>query len=222
MKRQELLAELTSRILAVPAPSPVRVAIDGVDGAGKTTLADQLAASLERCGRQVLRASIDGFHHPRGMRYRRGRRSPEGYFHDSFDLETLKTLLLDPLAPGGDRRCRLAAFDYRCDRPVESPEVLAAPDAVLLFDGVFLLRPELVGCWQLKIFVHVGFDVSVERATARDVAGGGDRETLEQLYRERYVAGQRLYLESCRPRRLADVEVDNTDFAAPDIRERPR
>ncbi len=36
-----------------------------------------------------------------------------------------------------------------------------------------------------------------------------------QLYRERYVAGQRLYLEGCRPSRMADVEVDNTDFDAP-------
>jgi hypothetical protein len=40
----------------------VRVAIDGVDGVGKTTLADELVAPLQLLGRDVIRASIDGFH----------------------------------------------------------------------------------------------------------------------------------------------------------------
>ena len=37
-----------------------RVAIDGVDGAGKTTLPDELAPVIEGAGRGVVRASIDG------------------------------------------------------------------------------------------------------------------------------------------------------------------
>jgi uridine kinase len=52
----ETLAEL---ILAVGRPHPVRVAIDGPDAAGKTTLADELTPVLERSGRQIVRASID-------------------------------------------------------------------------------------------------------------------------------------------------------------------
>ena len=57
----------------------LRVGIDGVDGAGKTTLADTLADALEAAGIAVIRASVDGFHHPRAVRYRLGRESPEGF-----------------------------------------------------------------------------------------------------------------------------------------------
>lgn len=40
----------------------LRVAIDGPDAAGKTTLADDLAAHLTGRGRPVIRASVDDFH----------------------------------------------------------------------------------------------------------------------------------------------------------------
>jgi len=66
-------------------PDVLRVGIDGVDGAGKTTFADELAAALAPFGRPVIRAGVDGFHHPRAVRYRRGRESPEGFFRDSYD-----------------------------------------------------------------------------------------------------------------------------------------
>jgi len=51
----------------------VRVGIDGVDGAGKTTFADALATTLQQQGRPVVRVSVDDFHHPRAIRYARGR-----------------------------------------------------------------------------------------------------------------------------------------------------
>jgi alkylation response protein AidB-like acyl-CoA dehydrogenase len=88
----------------------VRVGIDWVDGAGKTYLADELAELLRASGRSTIRASVDGFHHPRAIRYRRDRGSPEGFFHDSYDYDQLKAALLDPLSPGGTRRYRVAVF----------------------------------------------------------------------------------------------------------------
>jgi uridine kinase len=143
MTRLVCLEQLAAAIASVRADHPTRVAIDGVDGVGKTTLAHELVEPLAATGRQVIRASVDGFHHPREARYRRGSDSAEGYFLDSFDYGALKSVLLDPLGPGGDRRFRSATFDYRIDRRVDAPLQTAAADAILLFDGVFLQRSEL-------------------------------------------------------------------------------
>ena len=69
MKRLDLLQELAARIARIERPHPVRVAIDGVDGVGKTTLADDLVGPLREMGRRVIRASVDGFHNPQRVRY---------------------------------------------------------------------------------------------------------------------------------------------------------
>ncbi len=121
MTQPELLDRLASLILSVSRPHPVRVAIDGVDGAGKTTLADGLAGIVQARARQVIRGSIDGFHRPRSERLRCGELSPEGYYFDSFDYDALLASLLVPLGPGGDRIYRLMVFDYRMDSPTMTP-----------------------------------------------------------------------------------------------------
>lgn len=216
MKRPELLELLGGLLLERESPHPLRVAIDGPDGAGKTMLADELAEHLTG-KRPVIRSGIDGFHNPRELRYRRGPDSPEGYFLDSFDTEALRTLLLDPLGPGGSRRYRRALFDYRVDDEVAAPEEEAPADAVLLFDGIFLLRPELAPFWDFSIFVHADFDEIVRRAEARDRELMGGVEAVRERYRRRYIPGQELYFSRCAPRAIADVVIDNTDVLEPTV-----
>lgn len=215
MTRIECLQQLAMAIAAVRLVHPTRVAIDGVDAAGKTSLADELVECVARTGRQVIRASVDGFHRPRDERYQRGVDSAEGYFLDSFDYATVKTVLLAPLGPLGDRRFRTAAFDYRTDQPVTQEAQTATDDAILLFDGVFLQRAELVGDWDFRIWIDVPFDITVPRAVSRDATG--DYAGVAAKYRSRYVPGQVLYMNQYRPRESADVIVMNADFANPGL-----
>ncbi|SNQ47454.1 hypothetical protein FRACA_190033 [Frankia canadensis] len=56
----------------------------------------------------------------------------------------------------GDRRYRIAAFDHLRDVPLTCPALEAAHDAALLVDGVFLLRDELCGLWDLSVFLQAG------------------------------------------------------------------
>lgn len=209
--RDALLGQLAELIDALPAAGVLRVAIDGVDGAGKTTFADDLAAWLKALGRRVIRASVDGFHHPREVRYRQGRGSPEGFFEDSYDYAALRALLLDPLGPGGSGRYRRAAFDHRTDAPVLAPEEAARHGDVLLLDGIFLHREELRTTWDLSIFLDVPFEVSVPRMAGRD---GGPPDPAAPAHR-RYVEGQRLYLARCAPQRHASVIIDYRDLDHP-------
>jgi uridine kinase len=99
MTQRQVLRRLADLVVALDRPHPIRVAIDGIDAAGKTTLGDALAPLIRRRGRPVIRASVDGFHRPRADRYRRGAESPEGYLQDAFDYPALRAALLDPLDP---------------------------------------------------------------------------------------------------------------------------
>jgi uridine kinase len=163
VKRQRLLDALAGRLADLAAAeggAPYLVAVDGVDGAGKTRFADELDAALRVRAAVTFRASVDGFHHPPHVRYRRGRTSPAGFYLDSFDLAAFRRLLLDPLraaaigawcgpsttwrassrwhAGGGTRR-----RDHRHHR-----RDLPAPSRAR-------------GRWDLSIYLAVPFEVSV-------------------------------------------------------------
>jgi len=214
LSRPKVLEQIALQIHGVARPHPVRVALDGVDAAGKTTLADELTPLLENLGRPVIRASVDGFHNPREVRYRRGENSPEGYYRDSFDYAALLRGLLMPLGPGGNRQYRRAVYDFRADVPVQGNLLEAPQNAILLFDGVFLLRPGLSAHWDFSIFLEVDFSISVPRAVARDLARPGSRASIEEIrakYEQRYVPGQKLYLLEARPQLKADAILDNND-----------
>ena len=221
MTTQKVLDQLAVLIVGVSRPHPVRVAIDGVDAAGKTTLADELAKSIERRGRPVIRATIDGFHRPRAERYRQGQDSPEGYYLDSFDYESVREELLEQLGPGGSMRYRTAVFDHYSGTFIYEPLRTASPDSILLFDGIFLLRPELIDIWDFRVFVQVDFDVTLDRAikrvSKRDASFRESEEGIRQQYAKRYVPGQRIYLESVKPERIADVLLENNDLDNPRV-----
>jgi uridine kinase len=217
MKRSQLLNYLADRIIEIKRSHPIRVGLDGPDAAGKTTLADELVAPVRGHGRPVIRASIDGFHNPARIRHARGSVSPEGYYYDSFNYGTVTESLLAPLGPDGSRRYCAAAFDYRTDLPVSIETRLAEENAILLFDGVFLLRPELAAYWDFTIFVDASFEVALARAQERDAAFLGSVEEVRRRYEQRYIPGQKLYFAECRPKERAQVVIDNSDPADPVI-----
>ncbi|WP_246812277.1 uridine kinase [Microvirga sp.] len=185
------------------------VAVDGVDGSGKTRFADELVPVIKRHGRPVIRASIDGFHNPRAIRYRRGKGDPEGFFRDSYNYDALRRHLIDPFRQGA-AWVDVARFDHKADRDAVSTRK-AEPSSVLLLDGIFLHRDELCDLWDYSIFLAVPFAVSYARIAQRD-GSNPDPSAPED---RRYYEGQTLYLQTCQPQKRATAIIDNSRLEAP-------
>ena len=201
--RQSLLETVAELIPHPISVEPVLVGIDGVDGAGKSHFADELAEVLRSRDRAVIRASVDDFHRPRRERYRLGRYSPVGYWLDSYDYPALRENLLGPLGSGGaSRRYRTGVHDVATDEPLDRPWRTAPPGAVLLLDGIFLHRDGLVSVWDFSVYLDVPEETSVARMVERDGANPDPKHPSNT----RYVQGQRLYLDECRPWERATVE----------------
>lgn len=214
MPRAELIAQLTGLIASCRPAHALRVAVDGPDAAGKSTLAAELAQRLAGV-RDTILASVDHFHRPRHIRHQRGSLSPEGYYQDAFDYDAVIALMLQPLGPGGSRRYQTAVFDYRNDAVRTEPAQHAAESAVLLFEGVFLLRPALQNFWDLSIFVEVDSDEAIRRALARDVDLFGTPEAVHERYRLRYLPAQQIYRAEASPTTRADIVIYNSDPSQP-------
>jgi len=214
-ERAALIGRVSALVAAIERPHPTRVAIDGRSAAGKTTFADQLAERLGMSGRQVLRAGIDDFHPPgHAARSAAGGYTPRGRYEEAFDYVAFSRLLLAPLGPNGDRRICLAMHDSLHDRPIGGAQLMAAPNAIALVDGAFLLRPELKANWDLAIWLDVSFDTMIERAAERDVTWVGDAAIVRERYRTGWAPAHEIY-EATGARDAAHVVVDNEDPLRP-------
>ncbi len=194
-----------------PRAGRTLVAIDGVDGAGKTTFANELADLLRESGLQVIRISMDDYLNPQSVRYAQGRGSAKGYFEDSYDYQRFTDEVLEPLGHGGSGRYRTASYDLGSESEVTSPWKVAPDHGVVVIDGMFMHRDELCKSrkkkvWDVSVWLEVPFEESFLRAASRDEKLAPNPEDPRNT---RYYQGQLLYLEACDPATRADLIVEN-------------
>ncbi|MEV0728155.1 uridine kinase [Polymorphospora sp. NPDC050346] len=211
-QRLAVLAEIADRVLAC-GDRRLRVGVDGLTAAGKTSFGHELAQQISARGRPVLRASLDDFKRPWRDRHLYDRESGEGYYRHAFDYDAVVSLLLQPAGPDGSGDCVLCSIDPLTQIDHRDVVAVAAADTVLIVDGVFAFRPQINGFWDFRIWLDVDEDTSVRRGTHRDQDWAGAQ--AEAVHRDRYLVAERLYLAEVDPLRLVDVVVDNTLFDHP-------
>ena len=217
MERAILLKELADTLLSQKKDHPLRVGIDGVDASGKTTLANELKDELKNSDVQVICIFIDGFHNSKKIRYRKGRNSPLGYYMDTTNYKAVVDEVLSPLGPNGNGKYKTAIFDFFENKSVGILYKKADPRSILIMEGVFLFRPDLISYWDFKIFLDVDFRITRKRAEQRDGYYLGSKQNIIERYAKRYIPGQKLYFKEVHPKEKADIIIDNSDFRNPHI-----
>ncbi|GMA23863.1 hypothetical protein GCM10025864_16220 [Luteimicrobium album] len=173
---------------AIPQDTSARVAVDGIGASGKTRFASSLTERVT--GRPVVVLHADDFFNPPSVRHARGRSSPEGFWLDAYDLGALAAAAREP--PGATR------------------------DALVLVEGAFLHRDELVGLWDFSVFLDVPFAEAARRMSERDGLAPDDPR------HGRYEGAQRLYFAAAGPWGRASLVVDNTRPDSPRLVEPAR
>lgn len=201
---------------------PLLVGVDGIDGSGKSTFADELASLLRVQDNRVDRSTIDSFHQPRATRAKRGATSPVGFFLDSHDLDGVRSHLLEPVMSGtGDYL--VAMFDEPTDQPVHIEPRSVDDIDVLIFDGIFLQREELARFWDYVIFLDGQQRVDLRRlGLVLDELPNKPTDVVAHVLEwgrkfDRYSSGMRYYLDLVNPAAAADLVIDNNDLRHPRI-----
>ena len=216
MKKDDLIEKLSHFLENYKSDKTIFLAIDGVDTSGKTTLADRLKDEIKN--RNVYRISIDGFHNEKEIRIAKGEYSPEGYYEDSFNYESIIENVFTPIS-NGKNTIVTRKFDYRINKDIDIEETKILDNSIIIFDGVFLLRDEIRSYWDLTIFLEISFQEVIKRALVSDKEYFENEEELIRKYEERYIPGQEIYFEKEKPRLKADIVIDNNDYDNPKILE---
>jgi len=216
-QRAALIGTVSSWIAEL-STGRLRVAVDGLTGAGKTSFGHELAAALRRLGRATMRASMDDFKHPWRHAREHGydRVSGAGYYRNVHDFASARDLLLIPAGPAGSGEVALCGHDPLTGLDHRDTVVRTPPGTILVVDTVFAFRPEYDDCWEYRIWLDVDPQTALRRGVSRDAEAEGIDEAT-RLHRDRYQPAEKIYLAEVCPQDLADVIIDNRDLANPRI-----
>ena len=148
--------ELLDRALAMVGRGGRLLGLTGPPGAGKSTLAAQLATAASDAGVRTCVVPMDGFHLADEELDRLGRRDRKGA-PDTFDadgfvaaLARIRTSAHDVLVPRFDRALE-AAIAGAIRVPVDAQLVITEGNYLLLTDDPWAgVRPLLDECWMLE------------------------------------------------------------------------
>lgn len=212
--RRDVISNVVERVIAFGSRR-LRVGVDGLTAAGKTTFADELAVAVAAEGRTVLRATLDDFKRPWSESHLLDRTSGEGYYRNAFDTAAIRRLLLEPASITGNGLVALCSIDPITQINYEHLRATVPSDGVLVVDGVFAFRPELNDLWDLRLWLDVDSGLSLQRGTTRDASLAGSTDAAEDLHRNRYQVAERLYIHDVDPKASADIVIDNSNLARP-------
>jgi uridine kinase len=159
---------------------------------------------------------MDDFKNPWSEAREQGydRISAEGYYRNAYDFRSAIELLLVPAGSDGSGRVVLCAHDPLAGIDHRNVVIDAPGDSILIVDSVFAYRPEYNAFWDYRIWLDVSSQLSLIRGIKRDSPNEGLDEATK-LHRDRYRVAEEIYVADVDPVAMADLVVDNSDFANP-------
>lgn len=188
------------------------VAVDGLDGSGKSQIARALAVACEaETGAPAFVFRVDDFRRPLGP-LPAGADEAAVYYDRYYDFAALDACLVRFLA--GAPTALIPRFDTAREVVDGEQELAFGAAQIALLEGVFVLRARAAAEAPL-LLLEVSEDVARQRILARDTSRGRPREVVEHRMNNRYFPAQRLYRAAFDPVRRADVIIDNDHWEHP-------
>ncbi|OBW60495.1 uridine kinase [Solibacillus silvestris] len=176
---------------------PYIIALDGLSGAGKTTLVIQ----LKRILKNLVIIHIDDFIVERDKRYDTGQEQWFEYYQLQWDTEYLKEHLYQKIQQN------VSPFKLPFYQKQEDTHVIKTIDlssnSIVIIEGIFLLRDEWKNFYDYIVFLDCPKEIRYERVLLRDTYIG-DLEARLKKYNERYWIAEEYYLIKQKPFELAD------------------
>ena len=178
--------------------------IDGLGGAGKSTVSDEVSRLLEADGINTEGFHIDDFIHPKAVRYNDEYPQWEQYYYLQWRYEYFLRAVVKPLREGREVP-PIEIYDKDNDCYITDMRSIAE-GSIVITEGIFLQRDELNGAFDYMIYVDVPEKERLSRVLLRD-GYIGDEADIREKYEKRYFPAEHFYAEKYRPAEKADLVI---------------
>lgn len=178
------MEEIFERVQELHKKKLAFVAIDGMQGAGKTTLVRHIISTVPDV--QIL--YLDNFY-----------RGPEKKDHTRILPDVIQ-----PLKDG--KTAHFQIYDWSTDKIIDAKPIL--PNGIILVEGTYAMDKRLISEYDLTIWVKCPWEVGLKRALVRD------NYDFQDLWEEKWVPEAREYVKRQQPHRKSDIVIGYKNIPA--------
>lgn len=178
------------------------VGIDGLGGAGKSTMVNSLKLQLQKNNYHLVVLHIDDFIHQRYIRYNESKEEWYCYYNIQWRYDYLIKEILVPIQEGTGIDKQIELYEKEKDSYILEP-IKIPRGSILLLEGMFLQRIELRKYLDYIVYLEVPKEVRLNRVINRDMYIG-DPEDIKSKYERRYFPAEDKYIEEYAPAKNAD------------------
>ena len=163
----------------------VIIGIDGLGGAGKSTISERICCEIKNNNIHTILLHIDDFINEREVRYNTEYLEWQCYY----DLQWRYKYFADK-----DNDCYFTKnYDIK-------------EKTVVIVEGIFLQRKELYGIFDYMVYIDVPEDERMARLLKRDTYIGNEQQIIDK-YENRYFPAERKYFNEYNPEQSADFVI---------------
>ena len=163
--------------------TPYIIGINGIDCAGKTTLAKDLSGQLKQSGINNEIFHIDDFN------------------NEKVEKETYRAFALGNWNENDFDRYYEAIIDFQKAR--KAVEAASASNEIVIVEGIFIFQPHLNNIFDYRIYLEVDVSVALTRFEERRRLKGDDRPV--EIFEDIWVRAHNKYVSEINPQKICDL-----------------
>lgn len=181
---------------------PYIIGIDGLSGAGKTTIAERMKEKLTKEEYKLIVIHIDDLIVERAKRYNTGYPEWYEYYTLQWDVQFIKENLFGAVHQN-QNHLNLNFYETEKDQ-CNLKRMELSQCTLILIEGIFLQRKEWSTFFDYMIYLDCPKETRYERVLQRDAYIGDMNERISK-YERRYWIAEDYYFEKENPLQTADI-----------------
>lgn len=180
------------------------IGIDGLGGAGKSTISEKICQKFEDNNYHTLLLHIDDFIHVREVRYNFAYPDWKCYYDLQWRFEYFRDLIKE-IKNNKKDYIDIELYDKEKDTYIHQ-QFDIHENTIVIVEGIFLQRKEFNHIFDYIIYIDIPEEVRLNRVLKRDTYIG-DTQQIINKYENRYFPAEHKYIEEYQPQNTADFVI---------------
>lgn len=180
------------------------IGIDGLGGAGKSTISEKICQNFKDNNCHTILLHIDDFINVREVRYNSVYPDWQCYYDLQWRFDYFSNVI-NQIKNNKQRYIDIELYDKDNDTYFQQ-RFSIHENTIVIVEGIFLQRKEFNNIFDYTIYIDVPEEVRLQRVLKRDTYIGDEQQIIDK-YKNRYFPAEHRYIEEYQPKKNADFVI---------------